>query len=151
MPPKHSLPPFLLSGIVTPKTYEHWLGRKAATHSRRDRKRGRSAATRSLYKEAIHAAVWKSEGCDKYTGEKLDWKLISTWKNKDAKAGGLAYKAKFALLPTVDHVDAGATEASFVICGWRTNDAKHDLSLAEFTDLCETVLLHAGHTVKRHG
>jgi len=150
MPPKHSLPKFLI-GIVTPKTYDRWLGRKAATHSRRDRKRGRSAATRALYKGAIHAAVWTSKECDKYTGEKLDWKLICTWKNKDAKAGGLAYKAKFALLPTIDHVDAAATEASFVICGWRTNDAKHDLPLAEFINLCEKVLLHAGHTVTRHG
>ena len=148
MPLKHLFPPFL-NKIVTPKTYERWLGRKATAHSRRDRKRGHSASTRSLYKEAIHAAVCKSEGLDTYTGESLDWKLISTYKNEDSKIGRHAYKARFALLPTVDHVDAGATKASFVICGWRTNDAKHDQSLAEFINLCEKVLIHAGYTVKR--
>lgn len=150
MPTKHEFPPFL-NGVVTPAKYELWLGRKATAHVRRDRKRRYSKAKRSLYKEAIHAAVRKSKWHDTYTGEKLDWKLISTYNNKDAKAGGHAYKAKFALLPTVDHVDAGATEASFVICGWRTNDAKHDLSLPEFLNLCEKALLHAGHTVTRHG
>jgi hypothetical protein len=150
MPIKHALPSFL-SGVVTPQTYERWLSRRAAAHVRRDRKRGYSAATPSRYKEAIHAAVVKSQGRDAYTGEALDWRLISTYKNKNSKQGRLAYKAGFALLPTVDHVDARATEASFIICAWRTNDAKNDLSLASFIDLCKRMLRRAGYTVTRHG
>ncbi len=142
--------PTFLNGSVSPEAYERWLGRKAAAHVKRDRKRGSPAATRALYKEAIHAAVVTSGGCDAYTGEELDWKLISTYKNEDSKAGKHSYKSGFALLPTVDHVSAGATEASFRICGWRTNDAKNDLSLEAFVVLCTRVLSHAGYSVKRH-
>lgn len=149
MPLKHSLPSFL-TGLITGEAYERWLGRKAAAHVKRDRKRGYSAATGSLYKEAIHAAVLKSEGRDGYTGEVLEWKLISTYKNEDSKQGRHTYKAGFASLPTVDHVDAGATEASFIICGWRTNDVKNDLSLTSLIDVCEKILRHAGHSVTRH-
>jgi len=144
------MPPFL-NEIVTAEAYERWLGRKASAHFKRDRKRGQSATTRSLYKEAIHAAVLKSEGRDVYTGETLDWKLISTYNNEDSKQGRHTYKARFVLLPTVDHVDAGATEASFIICGWRTNDAKNELSIALFMEVCEKILLHAGYTVTRRG
>jgi len=143
--------PAFLNGSVSPKAYERWLGRKAMAHVKRDRKRGNAAATRALYKEAIHAAVVLSQGRDAYTGEQLDWKLISTYNNDESKLGKHGYKSGFALLPTVDHVGPGTTEASFRICGWRTNDAKNDLSHEEFVDLCAKVLTHAGHTVKRHG
>ncbi len=139
------MPPFL-DGIVQADAYERWLTRKALAHVKRDRKRG-SSVTSALYKEAIHAAVLLSEGRDAYTGEMLDWHLISTYKNDDSKAGKHAYKKGFALLPTVDHVDAGATEASFRICSWRTNDAKNDLSPKEFLELCSSVVKHAGYTV----
>lgn len=137
MPRKHTIPAFL-EDIVTPEKYERWLQRKAAAHVKRDRNRGRGA-TRSAYKEAIHAAVILSDGRDSYTGEDLDWKLISTYKNEDSKAGRHGYKSRFALLPTVDHIDAGATESSFRICAWRTNDAKSDLSPANFIALCTKV------------
>lgn len=147
MPRKHSLPAFL-SDVVTEQAYERWLTRKAAAHLRRDRKRGHTG-TGALYREAIHAAVVLSRGKDAYTGETLDWHLISTYRNEDSQLGRHAYKASFALLPTVDHVDATATEASFKICGWRTNDAKHDLSLSSFLDLCEKALLFAGYRIDR--
>jgi hypothetical protein len=124
MPRKHSLPAFL-EGIVHADSYERWLGRKGAAHVKRDRARGHSAVTHALYKEAIHAAVLLSDGRDSYTGEALNWRLISTYKNEDSKAGRHTYKSGFALLPTVDLVAAGATEASFRICAWRTNDAKN--------------------------
>lgn len=60
---------------------------------------------------------------DLYTGAELHGHLISTYKNEDAKAG--RHKAGLALLPTVDYVNGGTTEASFRICAWRTNDAKN--------------------------
>jgi len=143
--------PEFLQGGVSAEAYERWLRRRAMAHVKRDRKRNQSSATLTLYKEAIHAAVVLSGGMDAYTGEKLDWKLISTYNNEDSKAGKHSYKKGFALLPTVDHVSAGATKASFRICGWRTNDAKSDLSHEDFLDLCHKVLVHAGHSVTRHG
>ncbi len=146
---KHTTPTFLQGTTVSPEAYERWLDRKAVAHVQRDRKRGHAAATRALYKEAIHAAVILSEGRDAYTGEPLDWTLISTYKNEESKAGRHSYKAGFALLPTVDHVSAGATEASFRICSWRVNAAKNDLSLESLIELCQKILEHAGHTVRK--
>lgn len=133
---KRSLPPFL-DGIATRETYERWLLRKAAAHVKRDRKRGHICAD-AAYRTAIHEAVLRSEGKDDYTGERLDWRLISTYDNAASKLGRHAYKAGFALLPTVDHVASDATSASFKICGWRTNDSKHDLSEALTPPECET-------------
>ncbi len=150
MPRKHSMPPFL-EDVIKPEAYERWLERKAAAHVKRDRKRAQSDVTPSLYKEAIHAAVTLSEGHDAYTGELLDWKLISTYNNEDSRAGKHSYKSSFALLPTVDHISAGATEASFRICSWRTNDAKSDLSFEGFIELCQKVLTHAGYSVQKSG
>jgi len=145
---KHTMPSFLAEA-VSADAYERWLARKAAAHVKRDRKRSQAGVTQSLYKEAIHGAVALSEGRDAYTGEDLNWKLISLYKNEESKAGRHGYKAGFALLPTVDHVSAGATEASFKICAWRTNDAKNDLSSSAFIELCEKVLRHAGYTVAK--
>lgn len=147
MEKKHTLPPFL-QGVVTSEAYERWLKRKAAAHVKRDRGRGHNC-TGAAYREAIHAAVILSQGMDAYTGEKLDWHLISTYKNEESESGRHAYKAGFALLPTIDHVTAEALEASFKICGWRTNDAKHDMSMEVFVELCSKVLKHAGFKITR--
>ena len=148
MPRKHSMPRFL-EGVISPEAYEHWLKNKAAAHVKRDRNREQSDVTPSFYKKAIHAAVLRSEGRDAYTGEVLNWKLISTYNNEDSKAGKHSYKSKFALLPTVDHISAGTTKAIFRICGWRTNDAKSDLSFEGFVELCQKVLTYAGYSVRK--
>lgn len=145
---KHTMPAFLVE-IVSAETYERWLSRKASAHVRRDKKRSQSGVSQSLYKEAIHAAVILSGGKDAYTGEALHWHLISKYDNDESKSGRHSYKSSFALLPTVDHVSAGATEASFRICSWRANDAKNDLSVDSFLSLCEKVLVHAGYSVKK--
>jgi hypothetical protein len=115
---------------------------------KRDRNRGR-AVTRPAYKEAIHAAVILSDGRDSYTGEMLDWHLISTYRNEESKTGRHKYKSGFALLPTVDHIDAGATESSFQVCSWRTNDAKNGLSSQQFIDFCVRVATFAGFIVTK--
>lgn len=138
---KYEIPAFLV-GTVAQDQYERWLRRKAVAHVRRDRRRGNPAATNAEYKVEIHRAVIESEGRDCYTGEQLNWSLISTYENERSKAEGRRYKATFALLPTVDHVADGLGPAEFKICSWRTNDAKHDLSLPEFISLCEKVLRH---------
>lgn len=79
------------------------------------------------------------QGKDAYTGEVLDWNLLSEWKNDNAKAGKRKYKKEFALLPTVDHVGERGV-AKFKICVWRTNDAKNDLSLNKLIDFCKRII-----------
>lgn len=143
---KRVLPAFLDATAVPRETYERWLHHKAAAHVKRDRKRGHVCAG-AAYRDAIHAAVVASGGMDAYTGEPLDWTLISQYDNDHSKAGRHAYKAEFALLPTVDHVAADAKSATFKICAWRTNDAKHDLTTDGFIALCRSVLERAGYRV----
>ena len=118
MPKKYILPPFL-SDKTNQDVYERWLRRKAQAHVRRDRKRGNNSAIGESYREAIHSAVIDSAGHDAYTGEVLDWSLISQYDNDESKENGRHYKRGFALLPTVDHVGDGMGAANFKICGWR--------------------------------
>jgi hypothetical protein len=142
---KYERPPFL-SGKVTQEKYERWVHRKAIALVRRDRRRGNLSATNEEYKVEIHRAVSESGGRDFYTGEELDWSLISTYENARSKSEGRSYKARFALLPTVDHVNDGLGPADFKICSWRTNDSKSDLTLAEFHELCAKVIQHQKNT-----
>src|SRR5437764_5903952 len=100
---KYVLPTFL-EGRCAPDTYVRWLDRKAKAHIKRDRKRGNASAMREAYMRAIHDAVVDSGGRDAYTGELLEWELISTYDNEQSKAGRREYKKTLALLPTVDHV-----------------------------------------------
>ena len=136
----NQLPAFLI-GRVSPDSYERWLFRKAQAHVKRDRKRGRQCAG-SEYRSAIHRAVVQSGGKDAYTGEQLDWSLISQYDNDASKSGKHAYKAGFALLPTVDHFESALHDSGFRICAWRTNDAKHDLNLEDFLTLCHRVVAY---------
>lgn len=136
---KYEAPDFLAK-LRSQDAYEKWLHRKAQSHLKRDKRRGNISATGKQYKEAIHKAVLDCEGKDAYTGEELDWKLLSEYNNEKSKKGGRTYKKSFALLPTVDHVGDGTREANFKICSWRTNDSKNDLTLDEFKALCKKVL-----------
>jgi hypothetical protein len=106
-------------------------------------RRGNSTATREVYRRAIHNAVLKSGGRDAYTGEQLNWSQIGTYDNAQSRTLRRAYKASFALLPTVDHDGDGLGPADFEICGWCTNDAKNDLTHAAFVALCRKVVAHA--------
>ena len=136
---KYAMPDFLRP-MTSQKVYERWLHRKAIAHARRDKKRGNANATNEAYKIEIHRAVSASDGKDAYTKETLDWSLLSKYNNESSRQLRRAYKAGFALLPTVDHVNDGIGPAHFTICAWRTNDAKNDLSLPDFIDLCRKVV-----------
>ncbi len=135
----YKLPEFL-NGRVDRQKYIKWLSKKATAHAKRDRARLGIAITIASYKQAIHKAAEESLGNDWYTGEALEWEKIKTYNNDDSKENRSIYKASLALLPKVDHVldDTGAY--TFVICAWRTNDAKSDLSLFDFLFLCRRVL-----------
>jgi hypothetical protein len=139
--------PECLANRVTAAAYRRWLHRKAMAHVRRDRGRGAKSASVADYKSAIHRAVIFNGGADAYTGEQLDWALISRYDNEESKIQRRGYKHKFGLLPTVDHLGDGTGPASFKICAWRTNDAKNDLPLSEFISLCQRVLEHQGFVV----
>ena len=134
--------PSFLEKVISPEKYFRWLQRKASAHVNRDKKRGNQTANFASYKKAIHSAVKASQGKDHYTGLPLDWSLVSKYDNEESKRRGREYKKELAALPTVDHVDDGLGDPCFVICSWRVNDAKHDLTLDEFLALCESVLLH---------
>jgi hypothetical protein len=139
-PRKYLVPDFI--SAVTQDIYEKWLHGRAVAHVRRDKNRGNTTASNEAYKIAIHRAVVHSGGRDHYTGEPLDWSLLCQYSNLESEAQGRRYKAKFALLPSVDHVGDGLGEADFKICGWRTNDAKNDLTHDEFVALCRSVVAH---------
>jgi hypothetical protein len=130
--------------------YSRWLQRKATAHARRDRKRD-MACTIARYKEAIHLAVCDSGHLDFYTGEPLNWSLVSTYDNESSKAGRTIYKKTLALLPTVDHTVDEQGRPKFVICSWYVNDAKSDLGIEGFYLLCERVLAHRDRQRERNG
>jgi hypothetical protein len=135
---RYALPPFLES-VCDQQKYGRWLQGATRRHIKRDRDRGNSASTPESYRLEIHNAVLTNGEFDAYTGERLDWLLICTYNNAEAKAKGRQYKALFALMPTVDHVGDGTGAADFKICAWRTNDAKNDLSYEKFLALCRRV------------
>jgi hypothetical protein len=143
---KYALPAFLV-GTVDQAAYQRWLEHKAQAHVRRDRKRGNATAIGEAYRVAIHAAVAAGGGRDAYTGEALDWSLLSRYDNVESAEGGRTYKHGFARLPTVDQVGDGLGPADFKICGWRVNDAKHDLDMPAFLGVCRAVLEHHGFMV----
>jgi hypothetical protein len=137
---KYRLPDCLKGKCDQPK-YSKWLYRKARAHVIRDRERyGKVSCTIARYKAEIHDAVVNGGDRDFYTGEPLDWSLISTFDNNAAKAGRSAYKKKFWLLPTVDHTLDDQGRQKFVICSYKLNDAKGDLTHGEFHNVCEMVL-----------
>lgn len=154
MPPrrirKYELPNHLAK-TVEQRKYERWLHWRAVAHVKRDRKRGNPTATVKEYKEAIHRLVVDSNGLDPYTHESLDWSLIGTYDNAKAKARGREYKARYALMPSVDHQDDGLGPANFRICSWKSNDAKSDLSYPEFLNLCRMVIEVADSSHLRRG
>ncbi|MDO8463421.1 MAG: hypothetical protein Q7S96_04105 [bacterium] len=147
---KYGIPSFL-EGVISQEKYERWLRRKAAAHLRRDRKYGNRVISGVIYRVAIHEAVKESNGKDAYTGERLDWKSLSEYSNIESAKGRRKYRARFALLPTVDHVDDRLASPNFRICSWRTNDAKGDMTLSDFLKLCRMVIAHHGknHPVPR--
>jgi hypothetical protein len=148
MSEKYQLPPFL-NGQVEQDTYNRWLHRKTQAILRRDRRRNYKTATGADYQAAIHSAVTESAGFDAYTGESLEWSLISCYDNEKSHKAGSRYKRDFAKLPTIDHVSGESYPAVFKICGWQTNDSKSDLEMDEFLKLCKIVLEHHGYAVTK--
>jgi hypothetical protein len=137
--------PGFLEGRCAPADYWKWLHNKADTLLKRDKKRGKAyaaGASTSLYKKKIHEAVEKCGRLDPFTGETLAWELIGTWDTSHAHDDEPGYKKRFALMPTVDHIDPDLFE--FEICSWRTNDCKSDLNPSEFVFFCKRIAKFRG-------
>lgn len=122
-------------------TYPGWVQRKAVTLAKRDQKRG-GVGNVQQYRLAIHEAVLASQEHDHWTGEWLDWELIGTYDNREAAEGKGEHKKRYAMLPTIDH-RSNQPEPDFVICAWRTNDAKHDMTPQELLQFCSAVFKHS--------
>lgn len=133
-------PPDFIKSRCSDEKYKKWLDCQALRHVKRDKKRGFTGASAPLYKELIHRAVENSCGLDEYTGKPLRWDLIGTFNNTDAERDKWRYRDKFKDLPTVDHVDRKKEAPSFKICSWRVNDAKNDLTIEEFVELCDIII-----------
>ena len=118
--------------------YSELIQRKAVAVTRRDKRRGGKYSVKEAI-EAIHQAFHRCNGFDPYDGSKLDPELLGEYKNDEAKAQRAAYKRRFAMLPTVDHVTAKPV-ADFEIVSWQTNDAKGDMSPDEFIAYCHRVV-----------
>ena len=142
---KYQLPDFLQKKYTVDKdNYEKWLKSQSSRHRKRDmnyfeKHNEQFDHTNEQYKISIHKAVCDSNGKDFYTGESLDWNMINTWDNEEAKE--MNYKKKFKNLPTIDHINRENfyNEIKFQICAWSVNDAKNDLSHNEFLTLCKKV------------
>ena len=142
---------------ITEEKFRKWVSRKAQNLWKRDKKKLQSKERlekqvddnekRAEYRTAIYKAIADmSENKCPYCGKPLRWDLIGTWDNDDAQEKGKEYKKGFAYLPTVDHKDA-EPQADFVICSWIANDAKNDLPIGKFIDLCKNILTNHGYTV----
>ena len=134
--------------------FSEWVMKKGYSLYQRDLKRTKEKKfkyTYTDYRSKICEAIQNipDAGKDYYTGKKLNWDLIGQYNNSDAQQEGKAYKRKFALMPTVDHINAEA-KPEFVICSWRMNDAKNDLSEFAFTKLCIRFLRKKGFKVKKN-
>lgn len=143
---KYHLPDFL-KGRISERVYDSWLNERANTLRQRDIKKKRPyavATTKGMYKEKIHKAVVDAGQYDRYTGDELQWELISTWDSEKAKQGGDEYKDKFLLMPTVDHKDPKSTTLEFEIVSWLINDCKSGLDPEQFIALCKKIVAHRG-------
>lgn len=136
----HQLPQQILDVVDEAKVLQ-WIKKKATAHKRRDIKRGCFPAGAD-YVEMMLAAVKASGGFDHYSGEWLHWHLISTYDNDLSSMDGRRYKKAHDLLPTIDHVFVEDRMDRFVVCGWRTNDAKGDMTHEELLAFCRMVLEH---------
>jgi hypothetical protein len=136
----YTLPPFL-EGRVTPTDYLHWLNQKSANEHRRDLRLKRPIAlvnSKAMYKKKIHQAVWDKGEIDPYTGDKLNWELISR-QTPSTKYGFINnFLNNFALLPVIDHV--GTEDLEFEICSWLINECKTCLTPDEFMGICKKVV-----------
>jgi hypothetical protein len=147
VPAKYLLPVFL-QGRCTLATYRKWLYVRARELLRRDRLLKRPYALNDLagnvpyYKMLIHQAVNRGGQTDPFTGDSLKWELIGTWNSSIPTSHDPAVMEKFALLPTVDHIDPASDVLAFEICSFDVNKCKSSLNQTDFIAMCEQIVAY---------
>lgn len=136
---KYQPPPWMAEHL-SPTAYNNWLLGKAQSLCRRDYERGGNY-TASEAKADVHTAIAACGGRDYWTGEQLRWDLLGNYDSDESGWQGASYKRARAMQPTIDHRNSEPI-CDFVICSWRTNDAKHDMSIEELKEFCRLVLEH---------
>ena len=144
---KYNLPEYL-QGLIPQEIYRRWLCARGAALVARDRRKKRPYANITdggqVYAEHIHAAVCAGASEDPFTGRPLAWELIGTYDDFSSEAGGVAFLKKFALLPTVDHIDPSSDTLAFEICSYEINKCKYSLGPAEFVAQCKRIVEFRG-------
>jgi hypothetical protein len=139
--PFYSLPPFL-EGVISVTDYRHWLENRGTVLRQTDIKLKRPYAklnSTMAYKQKIHQAVLDGGQFDPYTGEKINWGLISrekTLNNVNFIDSG------YAMHPAVDHINP--EEFGFEICTWISNESKTCMTSDQFVDFCRKVTRFRG-------
>jgi hypothetical protein len=136
---KYQPPPWVAEHMDA-ATYTRYVKRMARGAFLRDVKGGGTYSIEEAA-DAIHGAVLANEGRDHWTGEPMRWDLLGRYDSSESALRGGAYKKELAMKPTIDHRNSEPV-CDFVICAWRTNDAKHDMSIDELKECCRLVLEH---------
>ncbi|MGB7569428.1 MAG: hypothetical protein WBM07_16315 [Chitinivibrionales bacterium] len=135
-----ALPPFLV-GILSLKDYHYWLRQEAHHLRNSDLKLKRSYALENsltAYKQKIHQGVLDGGEFDPYTGDKINWNLISKEKPHKKNDFIANYLNDHALQPAVDHINP--EEFGFEICSWISNQSKSCMTSDQFVDFCRRVI-----------
>ncbi len=131
---------------IDKEKFKMWIRRKARNLFKRDKNRAINIVQWNYkphdYLDAILQTIINNDcSIDYYTKEVLCWEKIGTYNNDCSKEQGNDYKRALDLLPSIDHINA-KPEPQFVICSWRTNDIKSNMSKNELVDWCRRFLLH---------
>ena len=143
---KYFLPDFLV-GRIPLVDYRKWLFGRGEQLFLKDRKRQKPCAigrNSAFYSALIHAAVNRSGQTDPFTGQPLAWELVGTWDSSSSAVHDPAVMKKFALLPSVDHIDPSADTLQFEICSFEINKCKSSLNPAEFVAQCRRIVEFRG-------
>jgi hypothetical protein len=145
-PAQYFLPDFL-NGVLTLDQYREWIEDKSHHVFVKDQKRRRPCAAGHScadYKMAIHRAICANGLLDPYSGEEMGWKLVGVLDPDKAKAGRKVFLKRFAMMPTIDHVDPEATDLKLEVCSLMVNECKNNLNADEFVGLCKKVVAFRG-------
>jgi hypothetical protein len=145
--PKYPLPAYL-QDIYTVSSYAGMLKLKARNLRNRDRRNKKPVALKysvAKYREKVHGAIMDGGRTDPYTGETIDWTLISKWDGVAGKDRGIpnllavGFDKSLYLSPSIDHVYPDSDELELEVCSWIANSCKSVLNPAEFIALCGKV------------
>jgi hypothetical protein len=136
---KHYPVPAHLNALgISQEDFGKWLDRATNAHVKRDRNRTSKSIKPVVYRQAIFRAVCDGGDLDYYTGEHLDWRLLSYFSKSDGSGRDQR------LIPTIDHDGLNTEAPVFRICSLRTNKCKSDYSSEQMLEFCHAFITHQG-------